>query len=60
MKIPKWALVVLAVAVVYGVLSSQRMGSTCAMKETFQGQCKAMKDCAGGTRTDGPCLMDFA
>lgn len=29
-------------------------------KETFQGQCKAMTDCPGGTRTDGPCLMDFA
>ncbi len=58
MKIPKWALVVLAVAVVYGVLSSQRTPSP--MKETFEGQCKAMKDCAGGTRTDGPCLMDFA
>jgi hypothetical protein len=29
-------------------------------KETFTGQCKAMKPCPGGTRTDGPCLMDFA
>lgn len=29
-------------------------------KETFQGQCKAMKPCPGGTRTDGPCLMEFA
>lgn len=29
-------------------------------KETFTGQCKAMKTCPGGTRTDGPCLMDFA
>ena len=29
-------------------------------KETFTVQCNAMKDCAGGTRTDGPCLMDFA
>lgn len=29
-------------------------------KETFTGQCKAMTTCPGGTRTDGPCLMDFA
>ena len=29
-------------------------------KETFQGQCKSMKPCPGGTRTDGPCLMEFA
>jgi len=29
-------------------------------KETFEVQCKAMKACPGGTRTDGPCLMDFA
>lgn len=29
-------------------------------KETFEGQCKSMKPCPGGTRTDGPCLMDFA
>ena len=29
-------------------------------KETFTPQCKAMKDCPGGTRTDGPCLMEFA
>ena len=29
-------------------------------KETFTGQCKSMKPCPGGTRTDGPCLMEFA
>jgi hypothetical protein len=29
-------------------------------KETFTGQCKSMTTCPGGTRTDGPCLMDFA
>ncbi len=29
-------------------------------KETFTGQCKDMKPCPGGTRTDGPCLMEFA
>jgi hypothetical protein len=29
-------------------------------KETFQGQCKAKTSCPGGTRTDGPCLMEFA
>ena len=28
-------------------------------KETFESQCKSMKPCRGGTRTDGPCLMDF-
>lgn len=28
-------------------------------KETFTNQCRSMKPCAGGTRTDGPCLMDF-
>ena len=29
-------------------------------KEGFEGQCKAMTNCPGGTRTDGPCLMEFA
>lgn len=29
-------------------------------KETFTSQCKAKTSCPGGTRTDGPCLMDFA
>lgn len=28
-------------------------------KEGFTMQCPSMKDCRGGTRTDGPCLMDF-
>jgi hypothetical protein len=28
-------------------------------KETFTAQCPSKKPCAGGTRTDGPCLMDF-
>ena len=29
-------------------------------KEGFTAQCKSMKPCPGGTRTDGPCLMEFA
>ncbi len=29
-------------------------------KEGFEGQCKAKTSCPGGTRTDGPCLMEFA
>ena len=29
-------------------------------KEGFTGQCKAKTSCPGGTRTDGPCLMEFA
>ena len=29
-------------------------------KETFTQPCKSMKQCPGGTRTDGPCLMEFA
>jgi hypothetical protein len=29
-------------------------------KETFTQPCKAMTSCPGGTRTDGPCLMQFA
>jgi hypothetical protein len=27
-------------------------------KETFVSPCKSMKTCPGGTRTDGPCLME--
>jgi hypothetical protein len=27
-------------------------------KETFVSPCKSMKPCPGGTRTDGPCLME--
>jgi len=27
-------------------------------KETFVSECKSMKTCPGGTRTDGPCLME--
>jgi hypothetical protein len=27
-------------------------------KETFVAECKSMKACPGGTRTDGPCLME--
>jgi hypothetical protein len=27
-------------------------------KETFVNECKSMKTCPGGTRTDGPCLME--
>jgi hypothetical protein len=29
-------------------------------KEAFTQPCKPMKQCPGGTRTDGPCLMEFA
>jgi hypothetical protein len=29
-------------------------------KETFEGQTREMKRCPGGTRTDGPCLLEFA
>lgn len=29
-------------------------------KETFTAQCPAKKRCPDGTRTDGPCLMEFA
>lgn len=29
-------------------------------KESFTMPCASMKDCRGGTRTDGPCLMEFA
>jgi hypothetical protein len=28
-------------------------------KEGFTSQCSSMKNCRGGTRTDGPCLMEF-
>jgi hypothetical protein len=28
-------------------------------KEGFEGQCKSMKQCPGGYRSDGPCLMEF-
>ena len=29
-------------------------------KETFTAECPAKKKCPDGTRTDGPCLMEFA
>lgn len=29
-------------------------------KETFTAECPAKKRCPDGTRTDGPCLMEFA
>lgn len=29
-------------------------------KETFVGQSRTMKRCPDGTRTDGPCLMEFS
>ena len=28
-------------------------------KEGFTSQCRSMKACPGGTRSDGPCLMEF-
>lgn len=31
-----------------------------AVHEAFETPAKSMSECPGGTRTDGPCLMEFA